>query len=55
MAKDPVCGMEVKEGETCSVHEGKKYCFCSEACKEKFEKEPSRYVKSESKKKPGCC
>ncbi len=45
MAKDPVCGMEVKEGNLCSTFEGKKYCFCSQSCKDAFEKAPSRYVK----------
>lgn len=55
MAKDPVCGMEVMEGEFCITHEGKKYCFCSKTCKENFEKDPSKYVKSEEKKRSGCC
>ncbi len=45
MAKDPVCGMEVEEeGKICSEYEGKKYCFCSQACKQKFEQEPKRYT-----------
>ena len=44
MAKDPVCGMEVKEGKLCSTHEGQKYCFCSQSCKDAFEKNPSRYA-----------
>ncbi len=46
MAVDPVCRMEVEEGELCSTYEGKKYYFCCQMCKEKFEKEPSRYVKA---------
>lgn len=54
MAKDPVCGMDVEEGKICSSHEGKKYCFCSQACKESFEKDPSKYVTSGGKK-TGCC
>ena len=55
MAKDPVCGMEVEEGKICSTHEGKKYCFCSNVCKESFEKDPGKYVKSGAEKKTGCC
>ena len=55
MAKDPVCGMDVEEGKICSTHEGKKYCFCSNVCKESFEKDPGKYVKSGAEKKTGCC
>lgn len=55
MAIDPVCGMEVKEGQFCSTYEGKKYCFCSKMCKESFDKDPSKYVKAGGKKKSSCC
>ena len=55
MAVDPVCGMEVKEGEFCSTHEGKKYCFCSQSCKDKCEKDPTGYVKSGEHKGHSCC
>lgn len=54
MAKDPICGMEVKEEKLCSTHEGKKYCFCSQGCKDTFEKDPSRYAKKTEARK-GCC
>ncbi|MCP8304645.1 MAG: YHS domain-containing protein [archaeon] len=53
MAKDPVCGMDVDEkkakykteylsdeGETYF----KTYYFCSEHCKEEFEKDPKKYI-----------
>lgn len=45
-AKDPVCGMKVKKSEAAAVSEykGKKYYFCAEGCKEKFEKDPEKYV-----------
>jgi Cu+-exporting ATPase len=45
-AKDPVCGMKVKKSEAAAVSEykGKKYYFCAEACKERFEKDPEKYV-----------
>lgn len=44
--KDIVCGMKVKKSEAVAVSEykGKKYYFCALACKEKFEKEPEKYV-----------
>jgi YHS domain-containing protein len=52
MAKDPVCGMQVEEGKICSEYKGEKYCFCSVVCKEKFDREPEKYVGGEEK---GCC
>lgn len=41
MAKDPICGMGVKEeGAQFMVHIGHEtFYFCSEACKEAFERE----------------
>lgn len=50
MAKDPVCGMEVEEGKICSEYKDKKYYFCSEACKQKFEQEARKYTGKSS-----CC
>jgi Cu+-exporting ATPase len=46
MAKDPVCGMEVKEEEASiySEYHGNKIYFCSEPCKERFEENPDRYL-----------
>jgi membrane fusion protein, copper/silver efflux system len=50
MSVDPVCGMEVDEarakaaGKT-SMYQGKTYYFCAEECKERFDKEPGKYVK----------
>jgi YHS domain-containing protein len=51
MAKDPVCGMDVKESEAAGVseHKGKKYYFCSPGCKENFTKDPEKYLKKEKK------
>lgn len=47
MAKDPVCGMEIDEGQT--RHEahymGETHCFCSEDCKIAFERDPEKYVR----------
>lgn len=46
MAKDPVCGMQVKEKEAAgkSEYKGKTYYFCSASCKEAFDKEPAKYA-----------
>lgn len=46
MPKDPVCGMEVSEEKAAAetIHEGKKYYFCAEACREKFEENPEKFL-----------
>ncbi len=47
---DPVCGMDVDEkkagaaGRT-ATHAGHTYFFCSDECKQKFEKAPTQYIK----------
>jgi membrane fusion protein, copper/silver efflux system len=47
---DVVCGMDVDPkkataaGKT-ALHDGKTYYFCSDECKQKFEKEPGKYAK----------
>ena len=49
IVKDPVCGMEIKK-ETArgpAEHMGKAYYFCSDGCREKFEKEPMNYMPEE--------
>ena len=53
MAKDPICGMEVKEDEAAATsdYKGKTYYFCAAGCKETFEKDPEKYAE----KKKGCC
>ena len=47
MAVDPICKMKVSETQAkyTSTHEGTKYYFCSAACKQAFDKNPSDYVK----------
>ncbi|ACI19647.1 copper-transporting P-type ATPase [Dictyoglomus thermophilum H-6-12] len=47
VAKDPVCGMEVDEIKSpfVSEYKGKKYYFCSKACKIEFDKNPEKYLK----------
>ncbi|RFS17659.1 YHS domain-containing protein [Emticicia sp. C21] len=44
--KDPVCGMKVKKGTSLvSVNKEKQQGFCSKSCKEKFDKDPEKYIK----------
>jgi YHS domain-containing protein len=45
MPRDPVCGREVDEKDAAAVSQqrGKTYYFCSEACKEKFERDPQQF------------
>ena len=52
MAKDLICGMEVKKDEAAvsSLYMGKKYYFCSPVCKTKFEENPEKYLKHEVNK-----
>jgi YHS domain-containing protein len=47
--KDPVCGMDVDEATAPakSEYQGNTYYFCCPVCKETFDKEPEKYIKSE--------
>jgi Cu+-exporting ATPase len=47
--KDPVCGMEVVEGQEAARREydGQTYLFCSKACARKFQQNPESYVGTE--------
>ncbi|MFQ6082060.1 MAG: YHS domain-containing protein [Candidatus Aminicenantia bacterium] len=56
MAKDLVCGMEVNEqgAAATSKYQERTYYFCSQACKEKFDAEPEKYI-GEERKKDTCC
>jgi Cu+-exporting ATPase len=46
MAKDVVCGMEVREDRAAATSEykGKTYYFCSEYCKKEFDRNPKKYL-----------
>jgi P-type Cu+ transporter len=48
MTNDPVCGMELEEATAAAEaeHQGNRYYFCSESCKEAFERNPDNYVQS---------
>jgi len=48
MMKDPVCGMQVDEKKSpTSMSEGKKYAFCNQECKNKFDANPRQYASHE--------
>jgi Cu+-exporting ATPase len=50
-AKDPVCGMDVSFPATISSEfKGESYGFCSTHCKAKFDSEPPRFIKGDSRK-----
>jgi YHS domain-containing protein len=51
MAKDPVCNMEVDEKKAAATYDykGKKYYFCAVGCKERFAKDPERFIKEKKK------
>ena len=52
MPIDPVCGMEVEEKEAAgsSTYKGVVYYFCSQHCKEEFDKDPEKYLKEKPEK-----
>ncbi len=43
ISKDPVCEMRPTEGID-FTHENIKYSFCSDHCKQQFEKGPEAYI-----------
>jgi YHS domain-containing protein len=45
-ALDPVCGMQVTVADAPAslVHQGDRYSFCSDRCKERFEEAPTRFT-----------
>ena len=44
--RDPVCNMEVDERNAAgrSQYQGQDYYFCSQDCKEKFDRNPVQYA-----------
>ncbi|MBM4136811.1 MAG: heavy metal translocating P-type ATPase [Nitrospira sp.] len=50
MVTDPVCKMVMEEEEAVgtSTYKGTTYYFCSEMCKERFDKDPEAYLKVQS-------
>ena len=49
MAKDPVCNMAVDEKKAAgtSIYKGATYYFCAKICKEKFDKDPEKFIPKE--------
>ena len=45
--RDPVCNMEVDEqsAEGSSQYQGESYYFCSQDCKQKFDRNPEQYAR----------
>ena len=45
-ALDPVCGMQVSvaDAPASTAQRGRRVCFCSDQCREKFEANPERYT-----------
>jgi YHS domain-containing protein len=48
MARDPVCGMDVDEGQAAATSEymGTTYYFCSKGCKKAFDANPQQYAQN---------
>jgi YHS domain-containing protein len=48
MTKDPACGKQVDENKAAATtsYQGKKYSFCGQDCKNKFDQQPQRYAQS---------
>jgi YHS domain-containing protein len=46
---DPVCGMKMPEGKEKArrTMEGRTFHLCSDACVEKFDRDPARYARPE--------
>lgn len=47
MQTDPVCGMPVDEKTAAakSEHQGKTVYFCSQQCKQKFDRNPEQFTR----------
>jgi Cu+-exporting ATPase len=45
---DPVCGMQFDAAKAAAKleYEGVTYWFCTDACKRRFEQDPSQYVRT---------
>jgi len=47
-SKDPVCGMDVSEGQGYTkMHEGRALRFCSRRCLDQFDSNPGQYLAPE--------
>lgn len=41
---DPVCGMKVSSDLLKADYQGESYFFCSDHCRQQFEKDPEAYI-----------
>lgn len=48
LTTDPVCGMTLRTADATvhRDHEEQRYCFCSDACAERFDRQPERYARA---------
>ncbi|MBI4095817.1 MAG: YHS domain-containing protein [DPANN group archaeon] len=44
MVRDFVCGMEIREGTLKSTLNAKTYYFCSQNCKQAFDRAPKKFA-----------
>lgn len=51
--RDPICGMRSADKANSIEFEGKTYYFCSRGCRQKFEKDPDRYLNEIKEKQAG--
>lgn len=53
--RDPVCGMRVDEwtADIFVERNGRRFTFCSERCRERFESDPSAYPPTATAPEPG--
>ena len=54
IVEDPVCGMEVtiETAPARSIYEGQVYYFCSQDCKEAFDKNTEEYIYPQEEENP---
>ncbi|MES1196200.1 MAG: YHS domain-containing protein, partial [Steroidobacter sp.] len=46
-AIDPVCGMQVScNSPHAAVHQGQRFVFCCDGCRQKFVANPDQYIKT---------
>ena len=50
LVRDPVCGQQVRtdRADAMSVYQAESYYFCSEECKQEFDRDPAGYVRQPS-------
>jgi YHS domain-containing protein len=51
MARDPVCGMNVRDdnrnNNLRSEYRGREFRFCSDKCRQEFDRNPNNYVRDD--------